>query len=495
MSPAPPPGKDQHPQVHGRLLGRTFVRWALYAIMCYLGVSALLAPFLPRQEMPAAKVYPATPMQPETAELTIYDALKSVCLRKTFSPRNSTLLKLPLDILDGMERLEMKGKCLAVQELSALWSRERGLMMDPFEYWYYREKEEQGLPIEDDELDWFYEETGTQKTIIHDDDIELFELCQRTNRLMRKARSLLMGSITDLVEGFAHDGFSEIRMWAELLAMREKEEATSTTAQPSGTPYTMTGPPGPPTPDPRPLRTIRFVHVSYNLTGGLERRIQGYGEDVSMLGPTLHNAIQHIDQVIDISRHVTKNVTDELTLREKLFGPDLQTKALRDTKASIAFFSEVRHNMSVVLSAIEGVIEEQDDILREERRLLDWIQRLMEDGWMSGAGPHDDYETVRLPNDTDSFILAGKTRPNAWAVYRPRSEKDELGMWCVYPGCPPATGETVLVRLHLPNPTDALRALSDVFVATFLEKDLLSRDMRVKRREYEERVRGEWGYE
>ncbi|RMJ07680.1 hypothetical protein CDV36_012714 [Fusarium kuroshium] len=188
----------------------------------------------------------------------------------------------------------------------------------------------------------------------------------------------------------------------------------------------------------------------------------------------LRDAIQHIDQVLDISRQVTYDGTDT---REPPFWKSWwirpthqqarRTKLLSETKDSMAFFMSMRHNLTVVASALEEVFIEQEDILQEEDQISAWIQLLLDAA--SLASQADSLGTVHLQHDAGDSFIAGRWHANFWAPYRPKLEKEEFGQWCLYPECPRAQGERVLVRLHLPNPTEAIDAIVPIWMLVIKE--------------------------
>ncbi|KAI8649491.1 hypothetical protein NCS55_01449100 [Fusarium keratoplasticum] len=418
-------------------INNKLILWTGYALLCYLFLATLISFFHPRQQ-PLETVYEATPFHPEaivTDVLPIYDRFHQLCLRQALFPRNSTFFNLPLDTLS----------------VGLMFS----LTMDIMERWDYEKELRKGGPVYDG--------------------VDLYEVCSNVSKAVDRATTRFLNTIWYLESRATATSRTAIEGLAVSLMIREKMDAqNATSTKPSGKPYT-TGPAAPPTPDPSPLLTLAFLKDTADQEVGpsLHSMMDKMMEEMNEFRKLLKDAIRKIDQVLDISRNATEHITDTnhgTGTRESLFwkswwtrnnpetrGKAQKAKLLRKTKDSMGFFINVRHNLTVVASALEEVYNEQEDILHEEDKIALWIQQLLDTA--SLASQADSGGIVHLQNNSSENYIAGKWHASLWAPYRPKLEKEEFGQWCLYPDCPRAQGEKVIVRLHLPNPTEAIAAI------------------------------------
>ncbi|KAM0415995.1 hypothetical protein ACHAPT_013050 [Fusarium lateritium] len=460
-----------------RLTNNKLARWALYAVLFYLVVATfvtLLAPRpRPRPRQPwLEQVYQPTPVQPEaiTDVLPVYERYENLCHRQTFYPRNSTFFALPLDTMEAHSMSRLNNACLPAKYIGAMWSREKGLTMDMDEHFYYKKSLEEGGPVYDG--------------------IDLWKLCSATDMAMMRASSGFKDVLSSLVSRVSQAGRVGLESLARELIYREYHDRDNATwSSHFEKPYT-TGPAAPPTPtpDPSPLLSLGlFKHNTLNPERGMNLRTMARSglESMNNLRQLLKNATQHLDQVLDITGQIIQDVTVQTPEEppfwkrwfesfEDSFGRQeavRKAKLLDETKDKMGFLLETRQNLTVVEAALEELVDEQEDILYEEDDISFWIQLLLDHASLSSQADTDDI--VRLQDDKGDILIAGKWHANLWAQYRPKSEKEEYGQWCLYPDCPPAQGETVLVRLYVPNPTEAVKALFPIWLSLAKEDNEL----------------------
>ncbi|KAH7228636.1 hypothetical protein B0J15DRAFT_577353 [Fusarium solani] len=467
-------------------INNKLILWTGYAVLCYLILAILISFSHPRQQPPVT-VYEATPFHPEaivTDVLPVYDRFHQLCLRQALFPRNSTFFNLPLDTLAIGLMFSNRDLCLPVQDIGTMWNPEQGLTMDIMERWDYEKELRKGGPVYDG--------------------VDLDELCSNVSKAVDRATTRFLRTIWYLESHATDTSRIAIEGLAVSLMIREKMDAqNATSTKPSGKPYT-TGPATPPTPDPSPLLTLAILKdiADEEVGPSLHSMMDKTMEEMNEFRKLLKDAIQQIDQVLDISRNVTEHTTDTnhgTGTSEPLFwkswwtrnNPETRRKAekpklLRKTKDSMGFFINVRHNLTVVASALEEVFNEQEDILHEEDKIVHWIQKLLDAA--SLASQADSGGIVHLQNDTRENYIAGKWHSNLWAPYRPKLEKEEFGQWCLCPDCPRAQGEKVIVRLHLPNPTEAIAAIFPTWML-ILQEDVALWEMAESRRDEAEKSR------
>ncbi|RTE69799.1 hypothetical protein BHE90_015818 [Fusarium euwallaceae] len=439
-------------------INNKIILWTGFAVLCYLVLATFISFFHCREKTPAV-VYEATQFHSEVTVvdvLPVYDRFHQLCLRQAFLPRNSTFFNLPFDTLDTDLLSLIRVTCLPVTGIGTMWNREQGLTMDPVARGLYEERLKQGHPVFDG--------------------VDLYQLCSNVSEAVGSAHEYFRRLLWDLETRATTTSRVALEGLAKKLIIRESMDGQSPTAtEPSGKPYT-TGPATPPTPDPSPLLTLAFWKNTIDLEVGpnFHTLMNEKMKEMNEFRQVLRDAIQHIDQVLDISRQVTDDGTDT---REPPFWKSWwirpthqqarRTKLLSETKDSMAFFMSMRHNLTVVASALEEVFIEQEDILQEEDQISTWIQLLLDAA--SLASQADSLGTVHLQNGAGDSFIAGRWHANFWAPYRPKLEKEEFGQWCLYPECPRAQGERVLVRLHLPNPTEAIDAIVPIWMLVIKE--------------------------
>ncbi|RSL45048.1 hypothetical protein CEP54_014435 [Fusarium duplospermum] len=461
-----------------RPINNKIIPWTGFAVLCYLVLAILISFFHSREQTPAV-VYEATRFYSEATVvdvLPVYDRFHQLCLRQAFLPRNSTFYNLPFDTLDNHLLARIRVTCLPVTGIGTIWSREQGLTMDPVARGLYEESLKQSHPIFDG--------------------VDLYQLCSNVSETVGSAHQAFRRLLWDLETRATTTSRVALEGLVRKLIIRESMDGRSpTSTEPLGKPYT-TGPATPPTPDPSPLLTLAFWKNTIDLKVGpnFHTLMDEKLKEMNEFRQVLRDALQHIDQVLDISRQVTEDATNTdngTGTRELPFWKSWwirsahqqsrRTKLLRETKDSIAFFMSMRHNLTVVDSALEEVFIEQEDILREEEQIAAWIQLLLDAA--SLASQADSLGTVRLQNDAGDSFIAGRWHANFWAPYRPKLEKKEFGQWCLYPECPRAQGKGVLVRLHLPSPTEAIEAIFPIWVKEDVDlwKMAQSRDKEAKK--------------
>lgn len=456
------------------------ILWTGYIILCYLFLAILVSFFHPRQQ-PLATVYEPTPFHPEaivTDVLPVYDRFHQLCLRQALFPRNSTFLNLPFDTLAVGLMHRHSDLCLPVRDIGTMWNPEQGLTMDMMERWDYEKELKKGGPVYNG--------------------VDLYKLCWNASDAVDHATTRFLDTIRYLESRATATSKIAIEGLAVSLMIREKMDVqNATSTKPSGKPYT-TGPAAPPTPDASPLLTLSILKdiADKEVGPSFHSMMDKMMEEMNEFRKVLKDATQKIDQVLDISSRVTKNTTDAydgMGTSEPPFwkswwtrnNPEIRerarkTKLLRETKDSMGFFLNVRHNLTVVASALGEVFDEQENILHEEDKIVFWIQQLLDAASLaSQAGSGG---IVQLQNDTGENYIAGKWHSNLWSPYRPKLEKEEFGQWCLYPGCPRAQGEKVIVRLHLPNPTEAIAAIFPIWML-ILREDAALWEMAERRRD------------
>ncbi|KAM0421399.1 hypothetical protein ACHAPT_010753 [Fusarium lateritium] len=396
--------------------------------------------FKPENISDVPPVYEPTLTEPETVTdvLPLYDYLQNMYLRQVFLPRNTTFIKLSKDMLTEIWDLE-GGMCQLVRKIGAI----------------------KGGP-------------GPEH-----DGVNLEDLCDRTITALlraRKAFRVVLAGIRIFGPGPAVEGIA--------IALRTREtqdkanaSATSATTTTQGIPY-MTDPVTPPTPDPSPLRSLTYYKWMIDEQSGrnLHLILGGHLKNMNLLRQRLEYATHHVDQFLNITRNVTEKLTNKVNTEKASFWKNrfrdrMEEVLVRLIERDLDVLVGIKSELAVISSALEPLLDEQEAILHQEDEISVWIQELIDYASLtSQAGPQD---TVRFHNATPYALVGGKWHTNPWAIYRPRSEKDEFGQWCVYPGCPKVEGDTILVRLHLPNPTDAIEGLAPVWNMVHREATLL----------------------
>ncbi|KAL2670333.1 hypothetical protein Neosp_014800 [[Neocosmospora] mangrovei] len=291
--------------------------------------------------------------------------------------------------------------------------------MDVLEHWNYQKELAKGGPVYDG--------------------VDLVELCSNLSRAVDRATTSFRHTIWYLEGSATATSRIAIEGLAVSLMIRENMDAqNATSTKPSGKPYT-TGLAAPPTPDPSPLLTLAILKdiADEEVGPSLHSLRDKTMEEMNEFRKELKDAIQKIDQVLEISRNVTEHTTDTDHGTEPPFWKSWWTrksletwrkaekaKALRKTKDSMGFFINVRHNLTVIASALEEVFAEQEDILHEEDQITFWIQQLLDAA--SIASEADSGNIVQLQNNTSENYIAGKWHSNLWAPYRPKLEKEEF---------------------------------------------------------------------
>ncbi|RSL74775.1 hypothetical protein CEP53_000056 [Fusarium sp. AF-6] len=101
-------------------------------------------------------------------------------------------------------------------------------------------------------------------------------------------------------------------------------------------------------------------------------RCMGLTDDMEKLQRLLENATQQLDQVIYIARHVTENITESIVADETYswktalvrdFKAYRETQLLWETEDRMEDLLGLRHNLTVIESALEILFEEQRNII------------------------------------------------------------------------------------------------------------------------------------
>ncbi|RMJ19485.1 hypothetical protein BHE90_000287 [Fusarium euwallaceae] len=101
-------------------------------------------------------------------------------------------------------------------------------------------------------------------------------------------------------------------------------------------------------------------------------RFHGHLKDMEKLQRLLENATQLLDQVIYIARHVTENITESIVADETYswktalvrdFKAYREIQLLWETKDRMEDLLGLRHNLTVVESALEILFEEQRNVI------------------------------------------------------------------------------------------------------------------------------------